>query len=481
VHKNITYEEAADTFRQAAQAYKNGDPDSKDGKESLEMAQQADKLAIGKEITTTISNNQIPGEQAPDKSASDAYNHARRLDQEAKQKGYQKDAVQEAITAYEEYQIIYAPSGTRAKEVEGRLRSLKRRLAAAGGDKTSGSKTSASKSKRPDEKALAPVPESSKTSSSSPSDKSTYVSSKNQNNKSSTQRSKDTKPAARRRPSAAAKRAVENKPGFSLVASYQMKNIKRSGKMVYKMNHFRSEKQSFTMAENIGSLYSRYGNDSRVFKAVTIDDPVFKQREILVTLDGQDASTFTKYLNFVTVKMNKHHQSGSETNDEVVITPETFNTKGNSFSLNYGYKGDTDRNKWLDYKYQVIWSFHGGVEIRSPWKQENSPMLALFPPYHYRDLTIEGEGETLLQAKVRHAVITINSNIKGQQITTQVTIRNQGPAPSMHLEIPEGMKGETSEVSIIWYLKGGEKITTSPQKIQGDIIYWDELPEEGRS
>ena len=108
--------------------------------------------------------------------------------------------------------------------------------------------------------------------------------------------------------------------------------------MVYEMNHYSNETQAFAMAENIGAIYKKYGNDPSVFRAVTIDDPVFKQREIMVTLDGQDMATFHRYVNFVTVKMKKRHQAGEVTTGEIVITPETFNNAGNKFSMTYGWK-----------------------------------------------------------------------------------------------------------------------------------------------
>jgi hypothetical protein len=258
-----------------------------------------------------------------------------------------------------------------------------------------------------------------------------------------------------------------------------MKKIKRSGKLVYKMNHYRMEKQAFAMAENIGSLFRRYGHDPKVFRAVTIDDPVFKQREILVTLDGQDASTFTRHLNFVTVKLKKQHQSGDVTSDEVVITPEKFNAQGNSFSLGYGYKGDDDRSRWLDYKFETLWSFHGGVEIRTPWKQTDNPMLALQPPHRYRTVTFEGDGTDLNAAGVRHAVITVTSMIDGQPVKNQVTIRNRGPAPALVLDIPEDPANPDVQVSITWHLSGGKNVTADARALEGNIVYWDELPKGG--
>jgi hypothetical protein len=277
----------------------------------------------------------------------------------------------------------------------------------------------------------------------------------------------------------AAQRRSNNQPGFSLVASYQMKNIKRSGKLTYNMNHYRTENQAFAMAENIGSLYSRYGHDARVFRAVTIDDPVFKQREVLVTLDGQDAATFTKHLNYVTVKLKKRHQAGAVTSDEVVITPEKFNAESNTFSLGYGYKGDDDRIAWLDYQYQTLWSFHGGVEVRSTWDKADSPMLALQPPHRYRSVTIEGEGEVLTESGVRHGVITVSSLINGRLVTNQVTIRNKGPAPAIILEVAEDLQKPQVEVQIDWYLTGGRKVSGPFVPLSGNLVYWDELPGGG--
>lgn len=480
------YEQAAGNFEQAAQLFGH---ETADGKESLQLAQNARRLAMEKQMGQNVTKKDpsisdskkqpIPGEDG----ASDWYNHARSLDEEAKKKGYPKKLTSDAISAYQLYLDLYAPTGSRKNEVEGRIRSLNRRLAMA--SKPDGSGTGSDVA--PDELPVPPPPPSDPPPAGSNDKKEVSTASKSTKKADTTTTAAKkaavpaaVKPAAKssaskKQAAAAKKKVTEKKPGFSFVASYRMKNIKRSGRMVYQMNHFRTEMQSFTMTENIGSLYRRYGNDQRIFRAVTIDDPVFKQREILVTLDGQDAATFTKYLNFVIVRLLKRHQSGQVTTDEVAITPELFNQNGNSFSLNYGYKGDTDREKWLDYQYEVVWSFHG-FDITQPLTESSSPMLALTPPYRYRNLTIEGEEQALDEALVRHAVVTVNSSINGRPIITQGTIKNQGPAPAMHLDFPDSLNGENATVSITWYLRGGKKVTADACPIEGDIIYWDELP-----
>ncbi len=403
--------------------------------------------------------------------AAKAYSHARKLDETARASKYEVEATQQALNAYTEYQDNVAPTGQREKEVESRVKFLAGKLEQQGAAKTvTPGKENEIAGKTTTAKPGTTTPPSAATKKSGDKAK---VSKRSPTSRGKTA-SKGKKPAKR---SKTAEARSDGSPGFSLVASYRMKRIKRTGKFTYHMNHYRTEVQAFAMAENIGDLFARFGRDPKIFRAVTIDDPVFKQREILVTLDGQDTRTFTSHLNFVTVQMQKQHQSGDLTTDEVIITPEKFNTSGNAFVLSYGWKGDDDRTKWLDYRVQALWSFHGGVEIRQPWTEVNSAMLALDPPHRYRMITIEGDGQQLSRHGVRHAVVTVTSNINGKPVTNQLTIRNIGPAPAMVMEVPESREGEQSEVQITWYLQGGKKVNAPMQLMEGDILYWDELPE----
>ena len=477
------YESAIDPFGQAADIYGQ---DSKDGKNALEKMRNAKMLAgtdadggtaaPGQSETSEASAAAQP---ATEQDAGHAYTRARRLYENARKNGFPNEDTRAALTAYETYQKNHEPTGSRADEIKGRIRMLRQRLGKkADGPAASDAETTATaaSAQLPENPGDASAEKAIKKSTSAESDKKSEAGDKGKDKpiakKEAAAKNGDKKTAAQ-------KNRASGAPGFSLVASYEMKRIKRSGKMIYEMNHFRTENQAFAMAENIGAIYARYGNDPRVFRAVTIDDPVFKQREVLVTLDGQDADTFTKYMNFVTVKMKKRHQAGDVTTDEVVITPERFNNSGNHFSMTYGWKNDSDREAWLNYKYQAIWSFHGGVELRTPWKETDSPMLALAPPHRYRTITIEGDGSRLTKADVRHGVITLKCRIGDHYVTRQATIRNKGPAPSMILDIPEDPDNPETRMAVTWFLTGSRKIPTAERKLEGDIIYWDELPGGG--
>jgi len=492
------YAEAVQWYTEAADIYGH---DTEAGKDMLQRRAKAEKLA-GSELPPlpadpdaypntvedkgTDSKNKGTQAEVPSTSASEAYNNARRLYEEARKGGFQTDATQKALGAYLEYEAQYAPTGSRAEEVKGRIRMLEERLnknnASDGSDASNtGSKPSGdSKAEESFELPPPPPPPASESSESktpataTPSSGSPSVATTPAANTASAAKTSTPKAAA-----TAQKSRADGAPGFSLVASYSMKRIKRSGKMVYNMNHYRTETQAFAMAENIGDIYKRYGNDDQIFRAVTIDDPVFKQREILVTLDGQDADTFTKYLNFVTVKMRKRHQSGDTTTDEIVITPETFQSSNNNFSMVYGWKNDSDRTAWLGYEYQAVWSFHGGVEIRTPWQQTDTPMLALTPPHRYRSVSIEGDGTALTDAGVRHAVVTFTCRIGDEYLSRQTTIRNNSTAPAMIVDVPEDVQSPETKVDITWYMKKGRQVSAEEFTLESDIVYWDELPEGG--
>ncbi len=427
-------------------------------------------LTLAKEV----SEHHKYGKYWSQETAGKAYTKARKLDEKARASKYEQDASKKAHTSYLAYRKYVQPTGQRASEVESRIGYLAGKIGKSAGSQAVASKgsqgTSAKGAASPAAKAKKSVTGKSASSAKSTGKKKSSAYSRSKGKKAGT-------PKKAKKQTKTAEARSDGTPGFSLVASYRMKRIKRSGKFTYHMNHYRTESQAFAMAENIGDLFGRFGNDPKVFRAITIDDPVFKQREILVTLDGQDTETFTRHLNFVTVQMEKRHQSGGLTTDEIVITPDSFNQSGNAFVLSYGWDGDDDRTRWLDYDLHALWSFHGGVEIRMPMQSSNSAMLALNPPHRYRTVTIEGDGQRLTDKGVRHAVVTITSEINGKPVSNQVTIRNSGTAPSMVVDVPEIKEGTASEVLITWYLQGGKKLTAPVQLVEGDIVYWDELPE----
>ena len=419
------------------------------------------------------------------------YNKARKLDDNARGLSYKQESTLLAYNAYKDYKDIVKPIDQKLREVNKRIEYLKGKLTESGykfadeqvaSAATTGSDSAASSATASSKSTAISTAKSVGSSSAAP----TATTSSAALSGSSSKNAVADKPKPKSANSSASKKSGSQKtvsrkpgfPGFSLVASYKMKRIKRSGKMVYKMNHYRNETQAFAMAENIGSLFKKYGNDPAVFRAVNLDDPVFKQRDIMVTLDGQDAATFGKHVNYVTVQMKKIHQNGERSTEEVVITPELFNNKNNSFFITYSWKGDDNREQWHDYQVKTVWSFHGGVQVESKWQDYDQAVLSLLPPHRYRTVSIEADADRLKEKKVRHVVVSLKSYINGKPVLTQTTIRNKGISPSALVDVPESKSQMPTVVDMVWYLEGGKKLVGKPGTVEGEILYWDELPEE---
>ena len=78
---------------------------------------------------------------------------------------------------------------------------------------------------------------------------------------------------------------------------------------------------------------------------VNLEDPLFVEREIVAKLNGVDAEDFDDMVNFVSVQLRKVHGNGDITDRELKIDRKTFTETGNSFPMEYGWKGDDDDSK----------------------------------------------------------------------------------------------------------------------------------------
>ena len=107
--------------------------------------------------------------------------------------------------------------------------------------------------------------------------------------------------------------------GFSMVQlsfAYEFKEQKKSGKYVIDLSKATTETVNFRFDENLGSDVAQCID---CFRSVNLDDPFYKQRELLVSIDGLNSDQFSKYINFVTVSMKKIHGNGKVTYDELRI------------------------------------------------------------------------------------------------------------------------------------------------------------------
>jgi hypothetical protein len=265
-------------------------------------------------------------------------------------------------------------------------------------------------------------------------------------------------------------------PEFAAVVTYEMKRSRQRGVYRVDLNKWTADKLSLRFDENIGDL-RRYTSDPAVFRNVNLDDPLFKQREIIASLVGVSADDFGSALNFVSLQLVKKHESGEETTQEARIDREKFNATGNAYKLVYGWKGDDDRRKWRSYDYRVLWSFGAGAGVEEPWKKGEFNAIPLAPPFRKRSLQLEADKAVLEGGGVRSATVQVFSKVGSEDRVAQVTLDTSKGELSKTLDFIAPVAAAEYEYEIKYRLRGNKTLATGRKKTDQEILYLDELPE----
>ena len=263
-------------------------------------------------------------------------------------------------------------------------------------------------------------------------------------------------------------------PSFSVMAVYEMKKVRQRGIFKIDLNKYTTDMVSMRFDENIGNL-SRYLNDNNMFRQVNLDDPLYRQREIVAMVDGFNAEDFGKYINFVNVRMEKKHQNGKVTQDEVRIDRNNFNREGNYFKMLYGWNGDTKKQEWFDYDYALEWSFFGGYSVTQPLQSTNFSSISLTPPYQRRFIDLQAE-PSVLRKGVRSITVNLYSQLGGKEFTRQVTLIPSRDELSKQVEllVPAGELEFEYEVSM--RMRGNKVVKSNRVKSTESLLFVDELP-----
>lgn len=265
-------------------------------------------------------------------------------------------------------------------------------------------------------------------------------------------------------------------PAFSLLATYNMKTVHRSGTFELDFNKFAVDTQTFRFDENIGNL-SGLMDDPQHFKQVNLDDPLFKQRELAVYLDGRNSTDFAQYVNFVTVQLRKKHQDGGQTDDTIKIDKVNFSQSGNFFKLLYGYKGDVKRDLWLNYEYRTVWSFFGGKEVDLGWTTSNKAAITVAAPFVRQPIKMEADPSRLQAAQVRLVTIKLAYvNAAGVTETKQISMSPSANNLSQAIEFIRPIGELKYKYEILWRLQGGRVVSSGEKETSDDTIFADEIP-----
>jgi len=270
-------------------------------------------------------------------------------------------------------------------------------------------------------------------------------------------------------------RKEESLPFFAAIATFEMKRVRQKGIFKIDLNKYVADTLTLRFDENIGDLRQYWGNNN-YFRQVNLDDPLYKQREIAVAIDGLNAQDFGEYVNFVSVQMRKKHEGGQETFDEVRIDRNNFNQQGNNFRMLYGWKEDRSRERWMEYEYRTQWSFFGGSAVETPWQKTIANALNLAPVYQRRSVELQADPTMLEESGVRLVTTKIYYEIGGAEKVKQVSLNpSQGKlSEKVYFMLPEDKFEYGYEIT--WRLKGQRTISTGRKTASDAILFVDELP-----
>ena len=277
---------------------------------------------------------------------------------------------------------------------------------------------------------------------------------------------------------AAFNEAAKSSASFvKLSFAYEFKEQKKSGKYVIDLSKATTETVNFRFDENLGSEIAQCVD---CFRSINLDDPFYKQRELLVSIDGLNSDQFSKYINFVTVSMKKTHGDGQVTYDELRIAEKEFKEAlGNPFRLLYGWKDkeDNDRDKWLSYEYETKWSFFGDHSVKQAWATSDELGLNLAPPFHPVSVSVEADPKLLQDARIRLATVKFYYDYGAGEKEEQVTIKGNEQVPAALAEFMLKRGKYDYEYEIVWRIFGNKTLTTGRRKSSDTLIYVDEIPE----
>jgi hypothetical protein len=269
---------------------------------------------------------------------------------------------------------------------------------------------------------------------------------------------------------------VPAEPGFAIMGTYQLKRSRTTGIYRIDLNKHTADTRVFRFDENVGDLRALY--KSGHFRQVNLDDPLYKQREIVAIIDGVNAEDFGQYVNFVSLRLRKQHESGELTDDEIRIDRKTFNQEGASFKMLYGWKGDNNRKQWMDYEYQAVWSFFGGHTIEMPWKKWSANEIPLSPPLQRRSVELQGDPKRLAEQGARAVSVKIfyRASQDAPEQVKQVTLNAAAPTFVGRIDFVGPGDSVDYEYEITWQLTGNRTRTTGRRPASTSILYVDEVP-----
>ncbi len=260
-------------------------------------------------------------------------------------------------------------------------------------------------------------------------------------------------------------------PSTAIVASYKLRQTRQRGVFRIDLQKYSVENLTIRFDENFGPVI----NCDECFREVSLDDPFFKQREIAAVMDGFNANDFGNYINYVSVTLQKEHQGGEYTTDDVRIDRSKFNQEGNNFKLLYGWKEDNDRRLWRNYKYRLVWNFFGGYTEETDWTTSSDNAIPLVPPLYIKSVDVEVDPEIMKEEGVRSVEVKLFYDLGNREQVKQIRLNLRAEETASRIELLQPVNQLQYEYEITWYLRDGSTKTSDRKEGGSLVIFADNL------
>ncbi|MGB3007313.1 MAG: hypothetical protein WBC06_12435 [Chitinophagaceae bacterium] len=260
---------------------------------------------------------------------------------------------------------------------------------------------------------------------------------------------------------------------INIVASFQKKTIKHSGKYTAEAKTYFTTSLTEVFGGNIGKI-----NCKDCIREVNLDDPLYKQRELVCFIDGEISQDFDKFINYVSVSMRKKHQGGDITTDEVRVDRKNFSSEGNNFKLMYGWMaGDNDRKNWLNYEYKTVWNFFGGATVESDWTSTVNPVVPLKAPVKRKTVNIIADPDIIKQNNVRSVTVRVYYKIaNGEEQFKQASLNISKQVYGATIDFILPKEKSDYEYEVDWQTGNNQVVKSGRLKTSFDDLFVDTLP-----
>ncbi len=268
-------------------------------------------------------------------------------------------------------------------------------------------------------------------------------------------------------------------PKYVTDNQYVLKDVTkiRTNKFYLNLSKSVSVKVPYHTAGNLNLLFDKLGNDTRYFRIVNMNDPDFQVRSIYFLPDAEFTDAFDDVINFVTVNFRKKYSNGQgDVTGQLTINGSDLKKDSKLKEIVYPRLGITGSD-WMDYEYQVAWSFRGRSEpLRIPagenqWLKNNYAAIVLSPPLTKEIIELDADRQEFTKAGVSSVSINFAGALAGdKKVIRSVVLRADDKSATSKIILYHD-KGSPAVYQLTWYSKDNGKAVMEPKVLSTGYIF----------